>query len=180
MLVLPDAFKIKPLYDLKLDQAQTLVDFETLMASLGLVYSLQCVRCYPRTDFRGKLVDATMNKADGFVRLLLECDCTKHEYHGADLVLSHAPECDVEPRTVVAEKLQRALTRPEMFLFDSADQLFTKILKVRYWMRCLRCRNEDRPDGVDGRKESSATTYIVACDCTHREYRGADAPVPVQ
>lgn len=180
MLVLPDTFKIKPNYDLKLDQAQTLVDFETLLAGLGLVYSLQCTRCYPRTDLRGKIVEATMDKADGIVKLLLECDCSKHEYRGRDLVLARAPEHDVNPRTITTEKLQRPLTRQEMFLFDTADQLLHRMLNMRYWMRCLRCRNEDQSDGVWGRTESTATTYVVECGCTHREYRGADAPVPVQ
>jgi hypothetical protein len=173
---------ITPDYGLTLDQAQMVIDFETLMARLGLFYCLQCVRCFPRTDLTGDLVEAAISKQLGTYTLELACACSKRIYRGADLVVPKAPVYpDVAARLVrPEEKTAVDLSRPDMFTFDAMNQLLTKILKMRYWMRCMRCENESQNDGVYGQGESTTGTFIVECSCSRRVYAGHDAPAPVQ
>ncbi len=181
-MIIP-ALKVRPSYTMRQDEAQMVLDFEALMASLGLQYYLQCRVCYPSTNLMGGTVDADFTKDGPTYTLKLSCACSSRVYQGDGLTTAKPPEANIMPRDEPEDGYvqdQRVLTRPEMFVFDAMDQLLTRVFKMRYWMRCMRCMNENQNDGVRGRGQSTSGTFVVECDCTRRVYAGHDAPAPVQ
>lgn len=175
------ALTIRPEYAMTLDQAQTVVDFESMLVRMGLTYSLQCIHCDPRVNLRGHVVGADLSKHGKNYTLKLECNCSSRVYRGDGLILAKPPAVDVAPRDVIPEvKPEVGLDRADMFLFDTMNQLLTRIFRMRYWMRCMRCENENQNDGVYGQNQSTGGQFVVECSCTKRVYAGHDAPVSVQ
>jgi hypothetical protein len=169
---------IKPEHALKLDQAQMILDFETLMVKLGLKYALQCVQCYPRTDLSGDIVEAQITKDGKTFTLELACACSRWVYRGEDLIASKPPEgASIAARDILPDEKERVdLGRLEMFTFEAFDQLREHVLKMRYWMRCMRCESENQNDGIYGKQESTGSRFVVECSCRKRVYEGHDAP----
>ena len=173
--------KVKPDYSMRQNEAQMVLDFESLMVSLGLQYYLQCRVCYPRANMSGEIVTADFTKDGPTYRLQLECGCSTRTYRGDGLTTSNPPPSDIEVRAFIDDAKEFvALSRPQMFVFDAMDQLLTRVFTMRYWMRCMRCQNENQNDGVTGRGESTNGRFVVECGCTRRVYEGHDAPAPVQ
>lgn len=174
-----DHLIVKPDFGLTAVQCQALMEFELMLASIGLELYMQCIKCHPRFNPEGDLVAGDARKDGSVYTFTTECRCSKHVYRGDELIFPVAPsftpiDADEEGST----RLQ-PLTREQMAKFSEADQLF-RVLKMRHWFRCMNCRHQGRPtDGVWGVGDSTASEFIVQCACTKRVYSGADAAMPV-
>ena len=173
MLISGHKIAIKKNVELTRLQCQFLIDFEAMLANAHIVFDLLCLPCASVGD------DAKCSGAADLTgehpTFTVECGCSRRAYAGSDLIPPVAPS-GLVPRTLLHVQKEIALTRDEMRLFDQADQLLRQ-LRLKYAMRCLRCRDEDRDsDGIWGAKDSTQNEFIVECACTKRVYKGADAP----
>jgi hypothetical protein len=169
------AITVSKNYELTQAQAQALVDFEALLADLGLIFWLYCRQCH----LVGDPLDATgytEHHDDGTTSFKVTCKCSDRVFRGV-LVSPPTPRALRAPRVDLDVRPEVALTRPQMKTWQDAADVFHQ-LKLIYAMRCLACREENRAtDGVWGKGEANSGEFRVSCACTERVYRAADAPL---
>lgn len=162
-------------YELTAPQAQALVNLEAQCADFGLQLWLICRPCHQTGD-HDNCEGHTEAHPDGTMTFAVKCGCTRRVFRG-NLIAPAPPRPLRKPRIDLTMKPEQQITRPQMKIFkDAADVLHQ--LRMAYGMRCMACREEDRPqDGVTGARESNANYFVLECSCTKRVYRGSDAPL---
>lgn len=173
MLISGHKLTVRKNVEFTLAQIQFLIDFEAGLANMGIFLEVACVPCANVGDDPICRANADLDVTPP--RFTVECGCSLRAYQGDDVVPPPSPR-PLAPRQFFAIKPEVALTRDQMKLFDTADQLLRQ-LRMKYSMRCMRCEQEDRPTRhIWGARASTQSEYLVECDCTKRVYRGADAP----
>jgi hypothetical protein len=169
------AITVSKKYELTAPQAQALVDFEAMLADLGLIFWFYCRSCHLVGDPLD--VDGYSEKHDdGTMTFKVTCKCSDRVFRGS--LIPPPPPRDLRaPRIDLDVRPEVALTRPQMKIWQDAADVMHQ-LKLIYSMRCLACRQENRErDGVWGKGEASSGEFIVECSCSRRIYRGSDAPL---
>lgn len=161
----------KRLIDLSALEAQTLIDFEVFSVALGLSLTLMCRPCkQTRQAFE---IAGSAN--DDFTEFRVDCACTERVYRGVLAVPPSPPAIVARERLEDGRKRTDLLTRDQMLTIKGFDQ-FCIARKLEWAWRCQRCRMAgETANGVTGAAESTDSLWIAECECTRREYRGADA-----
>lgn len=162
-------------YEMTQAQAQALVNFEVMIADLGLRFWMHCTQCHLIGDPPAAEGFSDTND-DGTVTFKVSCRCQERVYRGT-IVTPPAPRPLRDRRVDLTVKPEVALTRPQMKCWEDASGAMHQ-LKLGYIMRCAACQQENRQqDGVWGKGESNSSEFWVICACTSRVYRGSDAPL---
>lgn len=167
---------VRKQFELTAAQTLAIVHLERECADLGLMVGIACRPCDLIGDKR-RVEGNTIPQDDGTIVYSMTCNCTERTFRG-HLQLPAPPRALRDRRIDLTVKPEVALTRQQMKVFADAD-IVLRQLKLVYAMRCVACRMENRKrDGVWGAGESTASQYVLECDCTRRVYRGSDAPLP--
>lgn len=157
--------------DLTRAEAQTIMDFEVFSVGLGLGLSLLCRPCRRA----GLAFEIAGEANEDYTKFSVDCACTDRTYRGALSVPMSPPPVAERARHEDGSKRIELLTRDQMLTIKAFDQLCIA-MKFEWAWRCMRCKlaGEDA-NGVTGAAESTDSLWIAECECTRREYHGADA-----
>lgn len=162
-------------YELTGGQAQALVDFEAMLADLGLKFYLYCKSCHLISD-PAECEGSAEGHDDGTLSFKVTCRCQERTYRGT-IILPPPPRELRDRRIDLTVKPEELLNRRQMKCWQAAADVMHQ-LKLVYIMRCMACQMENRDtDGVWGKGESTSSEFVVECACTKRVYRGSDAPL---
>jgi hypothetical protein len=172
VLIAPTALHIRKSFELTQRHAQALVDLEAYCADLGLAVNICCRTCASIGD-PSQCDGSAQSNLDGTMTFGVTCECTNRAFRGT-LTAPPIPRQLRKPRTDLTVRPELALTRTQMRVFqDAADALHQ--LRLYYELRCLACREEDRPtDGCWGAKDTNASQFVIECACSRRVYKGTD------
>ena len=74
-------------------------------------------------------------------------------------------------------KVEEPMTRQQAAMFWAFEQMLER-MGLSYQLRCRRCN--ERREGDDycwGNNLTTASRFVVECQCTTRAYQGADVPL---
>jgi hypothetical protein len=169
------AITVSKNYELTEAQAQALVNFEAMLADLGLIFWLYCRQCHMIGDPKD-VEGYTGTNDDGTMTFKVSCKCSERVYRG-HLVAPPAPRPLRSPRVDLDVRPEVPLDRTHMARWQAASDVLHQ-LRLVYSMRCLACRQENRDtDGVWGNSERTSGEFAVECACSRRVYKGSDAPL---
>lgn len=173
MVILPNGRTFKSTETLSQPITQLLIDSEVFFATLCMMFELRCIRCWTSGAKDQSYCQGSVN--DDCTEFRIDCGCTERVGRGE--FTAPMPPPQLRPRDNRDEKRVYHLSRDEMRQIAAFEQALDS-LKLQYLARCPRCRMESNSsDGIRGRKESNDMHQVFECDCSVREYKGADVPL---